>query len=93
MNSFNPKDVVSASMLGDKNDKYSIRLNFRTSGTPVTKKMYDGNRKIVGDINEIKMYAFDIYVDCDKEMAERYKKAFINLFKQIGVTIKNGDIF
>jgi hypothetical protein len=93
VNSFNPKDVISISTISDKYGKHKLRLNFKNNGTLVTKAMYDDNSKIVGDINKINMYGFDIQLDCDKEMAERHKKAFVNLFKQLGVTLSNGDIF
>ena len=36
--------------------------------------MYDKNRNLVGEVDKIKMFGFDVYLDCNKEMAERYKK-------------------
>ncbi|HLA55246.1 MAG TPA: hypothetical protein VK623_04060 [Flavobacterium sp.] len=92
-NNFDPRAVVSISSVKDENNKYSIKLKFKEGGTIVTKLMLDKNKNPVGSVDKINMLGWKIYVEADKEMISRFKKAYIHLFKELGIQLKDGDIF
>ncbi|WP_437373870.1 hypothetical protein [Maribacter litoralis] len=93
VNAINPVDVNSISLKYGQDGWNSVKLNFKKGGTIVTKYWLNEKSEIEGEPTETKMYGFDISLNCSKELIEKYKKAFLHLFKELGIEVKDGDYF
>ena len=92
-----PKDVSSISLYKatKKGDLGGILLNFKKGGSNTKIYLANNSTKVskVNKVEEKKMYAFPIMAEGNLDHAKRIKKQYINLFQQLGVTVKDGDTF
>jgi hypothetical protein len=85
---FNPNDVSNISTMKNE-DGYFLRINFKPTGTLV----YKWNRGAEEYLTKTQMYAFDVFLKTDNQTIQKFKKAFIKLFRQLKVPAKDGDLF
>ncbi|MBK5214606.1 MAG: hypothetical protein JJE55_13205 [Flavobacteriaceae bacterium] len=93
----NPANVTSVSISkAESNDGLkSIRLNFKYGGTKVKSYFVDDKFEIIEGvpIQETNMHGLDIYAECDLDKLKKIKKAYIHLFNELGIKVKDGDYF
>lgn len=85
--SFDPRAVTSVAVLKDSKG-YFLRLNFLKNGINVYSRWHDSKT-----INKETMFALDIFLETDYENGQRFKKAFLNLFKNLNIKVSDGDYF
>lgn len=93
VNEINPKDVKSISVKYGNDGWNSINLNFKSSGSTVEYYTVDKNFEIIGDVKTINQYGINISIESDRELIDSFKKAYIHLFKTIGIEVKDGNMF
>jgi hypothetical protein len=93
VNQITPQDVKSVSVKEGKGGWNSINLNFKTNGATVYNYRVDRNFDIIGEIDNNRQYGINISIECDKTQIEKLQKAYIHLFKLLGVTVTDGEIF
>ncbi len=93
VNEINPKDVKSISVKYGNDGWNSINLNFKSSGSIVEYYAVDKNFEIIGEIERIKKYAMNISIESNRELIDSFKKAYIHLFKTMGIEVKDGNMF
>ncbi|MDD3722102.1 MAG: hypothetical protein PHW92_06415 [Lutibacter sp.] len=91
-----PKDVSSISLY-EANKKSGLRgilINFKNGGAKT--KIYLANNKTrvtkANKVEEKQMYEFPIMAEGNLEHVKRIKIAYLNVFWQLGIPIKDGDI-
>lgn len=89
----NPNDVKSISVKYGNDGWNSINLNFKSSGAFVNYYTVDKDFEVIGEIKSIKKYWMNISIECDQELIDSFKKAYIHLFKTIGIEVKDGNMF
>jgi hypothetical protein len=92
-----PKDVSSISLY-ETNKKGGLRgilINFKTGGSNAKIYLANNNTRVtkVNKVEEAKMKFLPILAEGNLDHAKRIKKYYINLFQQLGVTVKDGDTF
>ena len=90
-----PKDVSSISLY-EANKKSGLRgilLHFKTGGSNTKIYLANNDTRVtkVNKAEEKQMYAFPIMAEGNLDHAKRIKKYYINLFQQLGITVKDGD--
>ena len=90
---FNPKDVVHISVVYKKSDWNSILITFKNEGSIVRSFFEDEETKEQSNAETRKTRGIELYLNVDKQMIDKYKKAYINLFQKLGVTVKDGNFF
>jgi len=93
VNEINPKDVKSISVKYGNDGWNSINLNFKSSGSTVDYYTVDKNFEIIGEVKSINKYGMNISIQSDRELIDSFKKAYIHLFKTIGIEVKDGNMF
>lgn len=93
VNEINPKDVKSISVKYGNDGWNSINLNFKSSGSTVNYYTVDKDFEIIGEVKSINKYGMNISIESDRELIDSFKKAYINLFKTIGIEVKDGNMF
>ena len=93
VNEINPKDVKSISVKYGNDGWNSINLNFKSSGSTVDYYTVDKNFEVIGEIKSINKYGMNISIESDRELIDSFKKAYIHLFKTIGIEVKDGNMF
>jgi hypothetical protein len=93
VNEINPKDVKSISVKYGNDGWNSINLNFKSSGSTVDYYTVDKNYEVIGEIKSINKYGMNISIESDRELIDSFKKAYIHLFKTIGIEVKDGNMF
>lgn len=93
VNEINPKDVKSISVKYGNDGWNSVNLNFQSSGSTVDYYTVDKNYEIIGEVKSINKYGMNISIESDKELIDSFKKAYIHLFKTIGIDVKDGNMF
>ncbi|PWI31551.1 hypothetical protein DI383_02470 [Flavobacteriaceae bacterium LYZ1037] len=88
-----PNSVNSIGIIQDKNGWNSVVLNFKDGYANVKSYMRDKDFKVTGSVTNNNRAFLEIKVECDKEKILKFKKAFLHLFKTIGVQVKDGDLF
>lgn len=91
-----PKDVSSISLYeANKKGLRGILLNFKKGGSNTKIYLANNDTRVtkVNKVEEIQMYAFPIMAEASLEHAKRIKKAYINVFQQLGLNVKDGDTF
>jgi len=90
----NPKDVSFISL-----DQSSINSEFKgviihfNKSSIVKNYFTEGNSSVETNVEISKRPAISIQSECDLEKIKKIKKAYINLFRQLGVNVKDGDAF
>ncbi|EMY82723.1 hypothetical protein pgond44_01340 [Psychroflexus gondwanensis ACAM 44] len=93
VNEINPKDVKSISVKYGNDGWNSINLNFKSSGSTVDYYTVDKNYEMIGEVKSINKYGMNISIESDRELIDSFKKAYIHLFKTIGIEVKDGNMF
>jgi hypothetical protein len=92
-----PKDVSSISLYKEnkKGGLGGILLNFKKGGSNTKIYLANNDTRItkVNKVEEKQMYAFPIMAEGNLDHSKRIKKYYINLFHQLGITVKDGDTF
>jgi len=89
-----PTAVNSIDVRYGKDGWNNVTLNFKTGGTNVKSYIFNKNNEIIwGDPINTHMYGFDVNIETSREQILKFKKAYIHLFKQLGVPVKDGDMF
>lgn len=89
----NPNDVKSISVKYGNDGWNTVQLNFKSSGSIVYYYSVDKNFKVIGEVKSINKYGMDITIECDRDLINSFKKAYLHLFKTIGIDVKDGNIF
>lgn len=92
-----PKDVSSISLY-EANKRGGLRgilLHFKKGGSNTKIYLANNDTRVtkVNKVEEKQMYALPIMAEGNLEHSKRIKKYYINLFQQLGVTVKDGDTF
>lgn len=88
-----PNSINSIGILNGQGGWNSVVLNFKNGYGNVTRYMRDENFEITGNKTNGDMAYLNIKVQCDYDKILKLKKAFLHLFKTIGVQVKDGDLF
>jgi len=85
---------ISLSETDRKSGLRGIVLSFKTGGSNTRIYLANNNTRVtkVNKIKEIQMYEFPILAEGSLEHAKKIKMAYINLFHQLGINVKDGDI-
>lgn len=91
-----PKDVSSISLfeVSILGGLKAILINFKTEGSNAKIYLANNDSKIfkVNKAEEAKMKVLPILAEGNLDHAKRIKMHYINLFRQLGVDVKDGDI-
>ena len=93
MNEIAPNDVKSISVKYGDDGWNSINLNFKSSGSTVYYYTVDKDFEVIGEIKSINKYGMNISIQSDRDLINSFKKAYIHLFKTIGIEVKDGNMF
>jgi len=93
VNEINPNDVKSISVKYGNDGWNSINLNFKSSGSTVHYYTVDKDFEVIGEIKSINKYGMNISIESDRDLINSFKKAYIHLFKTIGIEVKDGNMF
>ncbi|MBC5836224.1 hypothetical protein G6N05_15155 [Flavobacterium sp. F372] len=88
----NPNDVNSIS-ISSSNNWNSVVINFKKGGSYINSYIVSENINEKSNEGKIKMYGIEISFEVDKIQIQKFKKAYINLLKEIGVKVIDGDLF
>lgn len=92
-----PKDVSSISLfeVSILGGLKAILINFKTEGSNAKIYLANNDSKIskVNKVEEAKMKVLPILAEGNLAHAKRIKMYYINLFQQLGVSVKDGDTF
>lgn len=90
---FNSKDVTMISAPTKNNEWNDLIFNFKKGGAEVTSfTIIDNSKTRSGESKKI-VPGIVADIKSNEEMILNYKKAYLNLFKKIGVNIKDGDFY
>lgn len=93
VNEIDPNDVKSISVKYGDDGWNSINLNFKSSGSTVYYYTVDKDFEVIGEIKSINKYGMNISLKSDRDLINSFKKAYIHLFKTIGIEVKDGNMF
>ncbi len=88
-----PKAVASIDIKYGSDEWNDIQLNFKTGGTNVKSYTVNKDWELTMDPINTRMFGFDINLKTSRDYLPKFKKAYLHLFRQIGITVKDGDMF
>lgn len=93
VNEISPNDVKSISVKNNGGGWQLLNLNLKREGVDITYYTLDHNFELISEIKNQRQYGIGISIECDETLINKFKKAYIHLFKLLGVEVKDGDMF
>jgi len=89
----NPEEVNSVTVRNGNDGWNSINLNFKSGGSDVYDYTVDKNFDLLDEVEKNHQYGVNISIPADENQIKKFQKAYIHLFKLLGVEVSDGEMF